>query len=267
MLRPGSSQRRTLGASYWGTARSTQPPPFQPGCHILSQPCTPPKKSSPGTSWLLPALLIPLGLQSLCKLPRPVKPHPARQTPGWAPAAALGALPAGAALLGKRYQASAAELMAGEECGQCWAKLVQSLHSWHRQTPNRSRVPHRAREPCTAPQAGRAWYTSAPAATPGTWHHSTIANTAGSSLMAAQPHPCSQGSQQRLGPAGHHLCHCLGPLCMAAVLSWHILCPEISSKTAAYRQHLHKTTLSITPEVQTPSVGSSPSPHRAPTSS
>lgn len=41
-LRPGSSQRRTLEASHWGTARSTRSAPVQPGCHILSQQHNPP---------------------------------------------------------------------------------------------------------------------------------------------------------------------------------------------------------------------------------
>ncbi|KAM9532536.1 uncharacterized protein ACIB01_013352 [Guaruba guarouba] len=92
MLRPESSQIRTLGASHWGTPRSTRSPLFQPGCHILSQCHTPPRNSIPET--LQEGNSGSFHSCSCTRLPRPLcrsgllgpgKPHPAAHTPGWAP--------------------------------------------------------------------------------------------------------------------------------------------------------------------------------------
>lgn len=56
--------------------------------------------------------------------------------------------------------------------------------------------------------------------------------------MAPQPCPRSQGSRQRPGPAGCILGHSPGPLCTAATLARHVLCPDIGSKTLPHGQDL-----------------------------
>lgn len=187
-LRPGSSQIRTLGASHWGTARSTRSPPL-PGWlpHPVPAAHTPqeqqPRNLPGGKARLLPALLFPWGCHSPSAgagcpgQPSLVPQHRHRdglqnrrkraQTSSschsssccslWSSACGCclaAALPAAQrAGRARKCQPLAAEQTAHGEGGCHWAELTQSLHGSRAGTPHRPGLPAKPWGParlCTA---------------------------------------------------------------------------------------------------------------------